>query len=226
MTGPAANSSPSRTPAESEGSQISQNIDAILDFYAREEAKISRPQRILERVSSFIAKPVYLALILLLVSLWVLTNSALHQLGMPQLDPPPYFWLQGVVGLGALLTATVVVSKQERFARLAEQREHLDLKVTLLTEQKVAKLIDLLEELRRDLPNVRNREDPAAVALQHSMNPSELIAALDERSELEQRVKATTASKDAVGKDMDESEREHPDPQSPPPPTSAPTPLP
>ena len=108
----------------------------------------------MERVSRFVAKPVYMALILSLVSLWMLANVGLPQFGISQFDPAPYFWLQGVVGLGALLTATVVLSKQERFAKLAEQREHLDLKVTLLTERKVAKLIDLLEELRRDLPNV------------------------------------------------------------------------
>ena len=193
-----------QTSPDSEGSQISQNIDAILEFYAREELKVGRAQHILEHISRFIAKPVYLALILLLVTLWILTNSALLELGIPQLDPPPYFWLQGVVGLGALLTATVVVSKQERFAKLADQREHLDLKVTLLTEQKVAKLIDLLEELRRDLPNVKNRDDPGAVALQHSMNPAEVLAALDERSEVEQRLRAAAAPKADAGAEVRE----------------------
>ena len=97
--------------------------------------------------------------------------------------PAPYIRLQGIIGLGALLTATVVLAKQNRLARLAEQRAHLDLKVTLLTEQKAAKLIDPLEELRRDLPNVRNRHDPEAVAPQQSMNPGLVLAALDERSE-------------------------------------------
>ncbi len=186
--------------SDSERDQVSQNIEAILEFYSREEQKISRPQRILERISRFIAKPVYLALILLLVGLWIFANVALRQLGMAQFDPPPYFWLQGIVGLGALLTATVVLSKQHRFARLAEQREHLDLKVTLLTEQKVAKLIDLMEELRRDLPNVRDRHDPDAAALQQSMNPSQVLAALDERGELEERVKASVESNEDAGK--------------------------
>jgi len=47
-----------------------------------------------------------------------------------------FFWLQGIVCLGALLTATVVLTKQNRLARLEEQRAHLDLKVTLLTKLK------------------------------------------------------------------------------------------
>ena len=87
-------------------------------------------------------------------------NALLRQFGMAEFGPAPFHWPQGIIALGALLTATVVLTKQNRLAKLAEQRAHLDLKVTLLTEQKAAKLIDLLEELRRDLPNVKNRHVP------------------------------------------------------------------
>jgi hypothetical protein len=54
------------------------------------------------------------------------------------------------------------------------------LKVSLLTEQKVAKLIDLLEELRRDLPNVKNRHDGDAALLRQGLDPGRVLAALDE----------------------------------------------
>jgi uncharacterized membrane protein len=173
---------------ESEHGQISQNLEAVLDFYTREDQKISRSQRILERISLVIGKPAYLGLLLLFVWLWVSVNVVLRLLGRTPFDPAPFIWLQGLVGLGALLTTTVVLAKQNRFSRLAEQRAHLDLKVTLLTEQKAAKLIDLLEELRRDLPNVKDRDDPEAAALQHSMNPDLVLAALDEDLDPDKRV--------------------------------------
>ena len=176
--------------AGSEQDQISQNIEAVLEFYNREEQKISSSQRALEQISSFIGQPVFLGIILLFVGLWILANVLLHQLGMAVFDPPPFLWLQGIVGLGALLTATIVLTKQNRLAKLAEQRAHLDLKVTLLTEQKAAKLIDLIEELRRDLPNVKNRHDTEAAVLKQSMNPDLVLAALDERSESENLLKA------------------------------------
>jgi uncharacterized membrane protein len=172
-------------PGEIEPDLHNQNIEAILEFYTREDGKISRSQRILERVSGFIGQPVFLGIILLVVALWMLANDALRQFGGIEFDPAPYFWLQGIVGLGALLTATVVLIKQNRLAQLEEQRAHLDLKVTLLTEQKAAKIIDMLEELRRDLPNVRNRHDPEAAALQRSINPDQVLAALDERGKPE-----------------------------------------
>ena len=143
----------------------------------------------MERISLFAGRPIFLTLILLFVASWLLANLVLRQLGLHEFDPAPFFWLQGTLGLGALLTATVVLTKQNRLERLAEQRAHLDLKVTLLTEQKTAKLIDLIEELRRDLPNVRDRHDPEAAALQQSMKPDAVVAALDERIEPHERLK-------------------------------------
>lgn len=165
---------------ETERSQITENIGAVQGFYAREELKISHSQRALEKLSWLIGQPAYLGATLVGVLVWTIGNVVMQQLGLYAFDPPPFLWLQGLVGLGALVTTTVVLIKQNRLAGLAEQRAHLDLKVTLLTEQKVAKLIDLIEELRRDLPNVENRDDPEAVALQHSMNPELVLAALDE----------------------------------------------
>jgi uncharacterized membrane protein len=188
-----------RTPFESGRDQTSQNIETVLDFYTREEQKISRSQRILERISNLVGQPVFLGFILIFVALWMIANAVLRRLGMAEFDPAPFSWLQGIVGLGALLTATVVLTKQNRLAKLAEQREHLDLKVTLLTEQKAAKLIDLLEELRRDLPNVSNRHDPEATALQQSMKPDLVLAALDERSEPDERLKPVGKAKEDAG---------------------------
>lgn len=196
---PASPPGPADTPFESERDQISRNIEAVLEFHAREEQKVSRSQRILERISGFIGQPVFLGFILLFVALWMLANEAMRHLGAAEFDPAPYIWLQGIVGLGALLTATVVLIKQNRLAKIEEQRAHLDLKVTLLTEQKAAKIIDMLEELRRDLPNVRDRDDPAAATLRQSMNPDLVLAALDERGEPDERVKPVEEVKENAG---------------------------
>ena len=81
----------------------------------------------------------------------------------------------------------MVLIKQSRLAKLEEQRAHLDLQVNLLTEQKTTKIIELLEELRRDLPMVKDRHDPEAAAMQQPTNPREVLAALDERRETEER---------------------------------------
>lgn len=167
---------------DEEPDQINQNIEAVLDFYTREEQKISSSQRTLEKISGFIGQPVFLGIILIFVLFWTISNVVASQFRLLAFDPPPFLWLQGIVGLGALLTATIVLTKQNRLAKLEERRAHLDLKVTLLTEQKAAKLIDLMEELRRDLPNVKNRIDSEAASLQQSMKPDMVLATLDENN--------------------------------------------
>lgn len=161
--------------------KISQNIETILEFYARDEKKLSRSQRALESISGSVGRPLYLGAIVLLVALWMLGNVIAHRMGYAEFDPAPFLWLQGLVGLGALLTTTVLLIKQNRLADLEERRAHLELQVNLLTEQKTTKLINLMEELRRDLPNVRNRHDPEAAALQQPTDAEQVLAELDER---------------------------------------------
>ena len=180
-TPPAHSASSDERPVDPVPEHISQNIDSILAFYRREEKKISDSQRLLERVGGFMGRPSYLASVLCFVALWLLANALSARLGFQPLDPPPFFWLQGVVSLGAMLTATVVLITQNREAKLEAQRLHLELQVNLLTEQKTTKIIRLLEELRHDLPMVKDRHDPEAAALQKPMDADGVLAALEQR---------------------------------------------
>lgn len=182
----AATDAPGRA-ADPSLDQISQNIGTILEFYSREEQKLSSSQRVLETISGSVGRPLYLGAILLLVALWILGNAIEHRMGFAEFDPPPYFRLQGLVSLGALLTTTVLLIKQNRLAKLEGRRAHLELQVNLLTEQKTTKLINLIEELRRDLPMVKNRHDAEAALLQQPTDAGEVLAELDERSEAASR---------------------------------------
>ena len=148
-------------------------------FYEAEEQKISGPQDFIEKTSSFAGRPGYLAFLVAFIALWMIVNLFASRLGWIQFDPPPFSWLQGIVSLYALLISTAVLIRQERGARLAEQRAHLDLQVNLLTESKVAKVIELMEELRRDLPNVANRHDPEVASMQTPASPHAVLSALE-----------------------------------------------
>ncbi|MHB8623644.1 MAG: DUF1003 domain-containing protein [Sulfuricaulis sp.] len=166
-------------PSESALDPIGQNIESILAIYTREEKNISGSQRIVETFSGFVGRPLFLVCILSFIAFWILYNILAHRFGLVQFDPVPFFWLQGAISLGALLTTTVVLIKQNRLAKFEEQRAHLDLQVTLLTEQKTTKLIQLIEELRRDLPMVKNRLDPEADALKQPTDPRQVLATMD-----------------------------------------------
>lgn len=161
--------------------QIEQNIEKVLAFYKREDRKLGPLQRIVELASNYIGRPMYLALVLLFVSAWMIFNLGGRYFGWHQFDPPPFVLLQGLITLASLLTTTIVLISQNRIAKVEEQRANLELQVNLLSEQKIAKLINLIEELRRDLPMVENRRDPTAEAFQEPTDTDQVLSALDER---------------------------------------------
>jgi len=161
---------------------ISQNIDRILAFHRREEFKLSTAQRRLERIARWLGRPMYLLYSVFVALCWLLYNISAPQLGWPRFDPPPFFWLQGLVSLGAFFTTTVVLITQNRQARFEAHRLNLDLQLNLLTEQKTTKLIHLIEELRHDLPMVHDRRDAVADAMQTPTDPTQVLEAIEGQS--------------------------------------------
>lgn len=158
---------------------ITQNVQTIASLRARAEEEVGRHQRRIEWATAALGRPRSMYVAVLLVVAWVGVNGRLHQLGLPAPDPPPFSYLQGVVAVAALLTTLMVLATQNRQSKHAEQRLQLDLQVNLLAEQKVAKLIALVEELRRDMPAVPDRVDPIAEVMTEPLDPAAVMSALE-----------------------------------------------
>jgi uncharacterized membrane protein len=187
---------PSAANAVSE--HVVRNVHAVTEMHLQAERSLGAHQRVIELGTARLGRPASLYFILAIAFVWSLGNALGARLGMRVPDPPPFSWLQGVVGLLALLTTTMVLITQNRQTKLIERWMHLDLQVNLLTEQKTAKLIELLEELRRDLPNVRDRRDAEAESMQRSAEPLQVMAALEEQQTVE-AVRAALATDDTSG---------------------------
>jgi uncharacterized membrane protein len=82
------------------------------------------------------------------------------------------------------LISTGVLIHQARQEQVSEERSHLMLQLNLITEQKIAKLIALVEELRTDLPNVKNRADLEAEIMQQTIDPQAILEVLQQASAL------------------------------------------
>jgi uncharacterized membrane protein len=171
------------TPLEAPPPTVSRNVETIAAVHAKAEESVGNHQRFIERLTFRLGSPAGLYGTTLLVALWVLSNLGLAYGGLPAPDPPPFVWLQGAVAFAALLVAITVLATQNRQAKHSEQRAELDLQVNLFAEQKVAKLIALLEELRRDLPSVPNRSDPVADSMTRSVDPHSVLHALGQTFE-------------------------------------------
>ncbi|MEH2259047.1 DUF1003 domain-containing protein [Nostoc sp.] len=159
---------------------ISKNIETIIALHRRAEKDVPQHQRVVETVTDFFGRPAFLYSILLGIILWVTPNVLPRRLGIPRFDPLPFPWLQFSLTAGSLLVTAGVLIKQERQEKLAEQRTQLILQLNLLSEQKIAKLIALVEELRQDIPNVKNRSDPEAEMMKSPTDPHAIIDVLEE----------------------------------------------
>jgi uncharacterized membrane protein len=158
---------------------VKANIEAIASLHAHVETRLERHQRNVETVTAELGRPRFLFGIVSVVGIWILGNTLAPNFGLRRIDPPPFYWLQGVVGLSGLLMTIVVLITQNRLGKIADQREQLDLQMSLMAEQRTAKIIQLLEELRRDLPTVQDRIDPEAEKLQEAVDPEAVLTALE-----------------------------------------------
>ncbi len=158
---------------------IGETIDAIIAIRAKAEQKVSSHQRWVEWVSEFFGRPSFLYAAVAVIAFWLILNALPASWGIPQFDPSPYEGLDKTLGIVSLLMTAIVLVRQSRQEMLAEQRAQLNLQLDLLTEQKIAKLIALLEELRHDLPNVPNRYDAEAEAMQQAVDPATVLDTLE-----------------------------------------------
>jgi uncharacterized membrane protein len=157
---------------------VAETLETIAELHKRAERAVPRHQRSIEATTEVLGRPSTVYILAGGVVLWVVVNVVLPRVGVRPPDAPPFAWLQTASSVGALLMAAMVLSTQNRQRKPAEERERLDLHVNLLAEQKLAKLIALIEELRRDMPNVNNRVDSLAEAMTHAVDPNAVADAL------------------------------------------------
>ena len=171
-----------REPESETPNQVTQNIETIRRL-SEERQRASTHHRSIERIFDFIARPSTLYVLLLVVTLWIVSSllegATLHH----SFDAPPFYALQGLLTGLSLFTTVIVLIVQSRQGKRAEQRAELEFHVNLLAEQKIAKLISLLEEMRRDSPFLKDREDVEAAQMQQGADPQSILSALEEISE-------------------------------------------
>ena len=150
---------------------------AIIHQAHHSEAKPS--ERFTDRVVATIGTPTFLGILFLIASIWMLANTIA---GASSFDPVPFPILEMLCSLTAILLAVLILAAQRRDDRLATRREQMTLQVCLLSEQKVSKLIDMLVELRRDMPGVTNRLDLDAIEMTTPADHQAALKTVEEKS--------------------------------------------
>jgi uncharacterized membrane protein len=159
---------------------VAETVQAIALLHAEHHRKSTLAERVVDRATAWVGRPSFLLALVAAATMWGLFNLGLLYKGVPPPDPPPFGWLELVLTGAALLIAIMILASQRRADRLANLREQMSLEATLLTEQKTRKIIELLEELRRDSPEIPNRKDIEADQMASKNDPHEVLAVIEE----------------------------------------------
>jgi len=157
-------------------SHIEGTVHAIALLQNEHHKEATSIDHAIDRVTATIGRPASLAIMTLIVCLWAVANGVMSLMGQIPLDPAPFPWLISGIGFISLFMTMLILITQRRTDKLASRREQMTLELAFLSEHKTAKIIALLEELRCDSPDVRNRVDNQALAM---ASPSDACAIRD-----------------------------------------------
>ena len=170
---------PTRAEIESLPEPVQRNIATIIQLETEHGQKIPLHHQLLERVAASFAQPKFLyGQIIFFSGWWICSYLSSH--GILPKDLAKFKLREDGLSVASLLISTGVLVYQNRQEKVAEERSHLTLQINLLTEQKIVKIITLLEELRTDLPNVHDRQDLEVAEMQQPIDPQSLLIAIKE----------------------------------------------
>ena len=155
------------------------SIDALSEFHLAHHRAASLTQRILDRLTALVGTPAALIAMVLGIALWTGLILAFNPSGG---HLHAFSWLALAATCAALLVAVLILVTQRREDVLAERRSQLTLELAILADKKAAKIIALLEEMRRDTPHLSNRIDAESDEMATPTDVLEVVAAIDQRA--------------------------------------------
>jgi uncharacterized membrane protein len=166
---------------------IEATIRSIARLHAEHHQDATPLQHTVDRITALLGRPRSMGTLTVIAAGWIGLNLLVAALGYTPIDPPPFPKLGLAVSLVSLYIVVLILATQRREYQLAQLREQLTLELAILSEQKMAKVIQLLEESRRDNPLIRNRVDQEAEAMAQPADPQSLLDAIkDTHTEAEQ----------------------------------------
>jgi uncharacterized membrane protein len=162
---------------------IEETVRSIAQLQADHREKATPLQRSVDRVTAVLGRPGFIVVLTVIVFSWISLNLLAATNGYPFIDSPPFPWLGTAVSLLSLYMVIVILATQRREDQLGRRRELLILELAILSEQKTAKVIELLEEVRRDNPLIQDRVDQEAEVMAQPADAKAVLDAVEETHE-------------------------------------------
>jgi uncharacterized membrane protein len=126
--------------------RAARNVEEIVRREEEDARRRPPSSRIADLVARFAGTIGFVLAHFALIGAWAALNSGAVP-GIPAFDPWPFGFLGMFFSLEGVLLAAFVLMKQNRMSIRDEERAHLDLQVSLLAEQEVTKVIQMLERI-------------------------------------------------------------------------------
>jgi uncharacterized membrane protein len=171
-----------REPPPSEaplGASVADTVDSLAEFHRAHYREASRLQQSIDWLTEKLGRPIVVIVLLSGIACWAAYAAATTGGGI---DKPAFGWLELFGTLAALVVSVLILVTQRREDQLADRRAQLILELALLADLKSSKIISLLEELRRDHPDVADRIDHETDDLATPADPKAVLAAIEEQT--------------------------------------------
>jgi uncharacterized membrane protein len=126
---------------------MSQNhLQDHIDLIAKHEQDFlirrTPAERLGDSIAGFAGSLSFVCIHLVFFAGWIAVNT--FSVGhLRHFDPEPYSLLGTVVALEAILLASIILMRQSRMSRRAEERDHLMLQILILTEKEITTVLGM-----------------------------------------------------------------------------------
>ena len=162
---------------DSLNSAMQRNIDTLRERRAQENASAPLEARIAQRITRFCGSMSFVYLHAVLYGGWLLLNSG----AVPGVTPsdPTFVTLAMVASVEAIFLSTFVLISQNRMAEAADRRAELDLQVSLLAEQEITKLVQLVSRIAANM-GIPESAEPEVQEMMRGVAPEAVLDAIKE----------------------------------------------
>ena len=157
---------------------IEDTVRSIAELHAEHHRNATLYQKTIDRLTASVGRPSFIGVVTIFIATWVGVNLGLSFSHHKPFDPAPFSWLQGIIAITALYVTVLILTTQRRENQLAEQRTQLTLEIALVSEQKMAKLIEMNVQQRHDNPLLESTYDAQATAMSAPANPEAMLDAI------------------------------------------------
>lgn len=159
---------------------VAESVESVASFHREHYRRASGLQRTIDSITDRLGRPAAVIVLIVVICIWA---GLAAWRGDGRVDQPSFAWLELAATVAALLVSVLILVTQRREDQLADRRAQLTLELAMLADKKSAKIIQLLEELRRDAPDLADRVDTESDDMAKPTDTDAVAASIEAQSD-------------------------------------------